>query len=144
MTRAQLFSTASKPDAGLALLRAVLGVTFVAHGAQKLFVFGVSGVAASFAQMGAPLPDITAPLVIFGELLGGAALAFGLLTRVAGVGLATIMASALFMVHLQNGFFMPGGIEFVLALGAGALALAMTGAGEYSMDAMLLSRKPRP
>jgi putative oxidoreductase len=141
MTASQLMSPSSRPDAGLAILRVVLGIIFVAHGAQKLFVFGLDGVAGGFAQMGAPLPEVTAPLVAFGEFAGGMALTLGLFSRVVSVALAAIMLGALLIVHLPNGFFMPAGIEFVLALMAGAIALAITGPGSYSLDAAILRRQ---
>jgi putative oxidoreductase len=44
-------------------------------------------------------------------------------------------------VHLKGGFFMPNGIEFALALFGSALALALAGAGEYSLDWTLARRK---
>ena len=128
-------------DISLAILRLVLGIVFIAHGGQKLFVFGLDGVTAGFTQMGAPLPAITAPLVAFTEFLGGIALVIGLLTRVAAAGLAITMLGATFIAHLPNGFFAPGGIEFTLTLFAGALALVFTGAGHLSADHKFAHRR---
>lgn len=121
-------------SAGLLVFRAVLGLIFVAHGAQKLFVYGLDGVGAGFAQMGIPAPEIAATIVAFGELLGGTALLAGVLTRLAAAGLAVIMAGAMAIAHLPNGFFNPGGIEFTLSLFGGAILLALTGAGRWSLD----------
>lgn len=91
--------------------------------------------------MGIPLASVVGPLVGLGELLGGVALILGFLTRWAGAGLSLIMAGALTIVHLKNGFFAGnGGIEFVLVLGAGAAGLALTGAGRYAVDARLGQR----
>ena len=134
-------TTSRQLDAGLALLRTVTGVTFMAHGAQKLFVYGLDGVAGGFAQMGIPFPGIMGPFVGFLELFGGLALVAGLLTRLAGVGLAANMLGAMFLVHLKNGFFMPNGYEFVLMLAASAATLAITGAGRYSLDARIAPRR---
>ena len=130
-------------DAGLALLRSATGVIFMAHGAQKVFVYGFAGVAGAFAQMGVPFPGVMGPFIGFLELFGGLALVAGLLTRLAGVGLAANMLGAMFLVHFQNGFFMPNGYEFVLMLAASAATLAITGAGQYSLDARIAPRRQK-
>jgi putative oxidoreductase len=136
-------TTPRQLDAGLTILRAVTGTIFVAHGAQKLFVYGLDGVAGGFAQMGVPFPGVMGPLVGFIELFGGLALIAGLLTRLAGFGLTAVMLGAMVMVHLPAGFFLPNGYEFVLMLAASATTLAITGAGRYSVDA-LLARRQQP
>jgi len=131
----------SRSHAGLALLRVVLGVIFAAHGAQKLFVFGLDGVSQGFAGMGVPLPGLAAPAVALIEFVGGLVLVAGLFTRWVAVALAAVMLGALVLVHLPAGFFAPNGIEFVLALFAGAVALSLTGPGAYSVDAALARRR---
>lgn len=128
-------------NAGLAALRTIVGVVFMAHGAQKLFVFGLEGVTAGFAGMGVPLAGVAAPAVALVELLGGLALVAGLFTRLAGVGLAVVMLGAMFLVHLAAGFFAPEGVEFTLTLFGAAVALALIGPGEYSLDALLGRRR---
>ena len=136
-------TTPRQLDAGLTILRAVTGTIFVAHGAQKLFVYGFAGVAGGFAQMGIPFPGVMGPFIGFLELLGGLALIAGLLTRLAGAGLAANMLGAMFLVHLPAGFFMPNGYEFVLILAASAATLAITGAGHYSLDGLLARRQSK-
>jgi putative oxidoreductase len=125
---------------GLVVLRLILGATFMAHGAQKLFVFGFSGVSGGFAQMGIPMPGFFGPLVSFVEFFGGMAIVLGLLTRLAGLGLAVNMIVAMLAVHLKAGFFNPGGVEFPLALFGMSVALMVTGAGAFSVDALIGNR----
>ena len=128
-------------DYGLLIIRLVLGIVMVAHGAQKLFTFGHAGVAGGFAQAGLPAPAIAAALIIAVELGGGILMLAGLFTRFVGAAFAFAMLVAAVKVHLPNGFFMPTGYEFTLTLGAIALGLALTGAGRYSADAMMAARR---
>lgn len=128
-------------DAGLTVLRAVVGTIFIAHGAQKLFVFGFAGIAGAFGQMGVPFPGVTGPMVALVEFFGGMALLVGLLTRLAGLGLTLTMAGAILLVHLKGGFWSPNGFEFPLALAAASLAVALTGAGRFSLDGALAKHR---
>ncbi len=131
----------SRVSAGLAVLRAIVGIVFAAHGAQKIFVYGFAGTAGAFEQMGVPMAEVVGPLVALAELLGGIALIMGFLTRWASLGLAAVMLGATLMVHAAGGFFMPTGVEFTLTLMAAAVALALTGPGEYSADAAIARRR---
>jgi putative oxidoreductase len=135
-----LRTTSAQTDFGLAILRVITGVVFAVHGGQKLFVYGFEGVTGAFTQMGAPLPGITGPLVALLEFFGGIALIAGLLTRFVGLGLSVVMISAILLVHAPAGFFLPNGYEFVLLLLGAALTLTVTGAGQYSVDALLAKR----
>ncbi len=126
---------------GLLLARVGIGVIFLAHGLQKLNTWGHSGTAAAFDSMGAPLPDVSAFLATWVEILGGAALIAGLLVPLAGVLLALDMVGAILIAHVDNGLWVgDGGWELALGLGAGALGLAAAGAGRISVDALLFSR----
>ena len=97
-------------NTALAVLRAVVGVIFVAHGAQKLFVFGPAAVGGAFGQMGIPAAGLVGPLVGAVELLGGLALIAGLLTRVASVGLGLVMLGAISIVHGPKALEMPSSL----------------------------------
>ncbi len=127
-------------DAALALLRVVLGVTFILHGGQKLFVFGFDGVTGAFGQMGIPAPGFFGPLVALVEFFGGIAITLGLLTRLAALGIGSTMVVAILTVHLKQGFFNPGGVEVPLSLLGSAIALVIAGAGAYSVDSVIAKR----
>lgn len=140
-TTATTNPAAGRMQAGLAVLRVIIGSVFAAHGAQKLFVYGVSGVTEGFAGMGVPLPMVAAPAVALLEFFGGLALIVGLFTPWVAAGLAAVMLGATVLVHLPAGFFAPNGVEFTLTLFAAALTLALTGAGAWSIDGMRARRR---
>ena len=127
-------------DVALTILRVVVGLVFLVHGGQKLFVYGFGGVQQAFGGMGIPAAAVTGPLVALVEFFGGLALVLGLLVRPAAVALAVTMLVAIFSVHIGKGFFMDkGGIEYALALFAASLSLAFSGAGRASVDRSLAS-----
>lgn len=132
---------------GTLLLRLALGIVMFPHGAQKVLGWfgghGFVGTMDTFTgTMG--LPYAVALLVILAEFLGSLGLIFGVLTRLAALGIACVMTGAIAMVHLPNGFFMNWygnksgeGFEYhILALGI-ALALIVQGGGALSVDRIL-------
>jgi putative oxidoreductase len=122
-------------DLGLLVLRVVTGLVFFLHGWQKLFDNGLAATEAGFEFMGAPVPAVTSVLVTFIELIGGAALIVGAFTRIAALLLALDMLGAIFIFHIDFGFFVEnGGIELVLVLAAATIALIFAGGGRYSAD----------
>jgi len=133
--------TARQIDLGLAILHVIAGVIFFAHGYQKVFEFGFSGVAGFFGQIGVPASGFTGPAIGILELVGGLALILGLFTRVFGFLLACDMLGAIFFVHAKGGFFVPKGIEFVMALCAMAITLGIAGGGGFSVDAIIARRR---
>jgi len=126
---------------GLLILRLALGLVFLVHGGQKLFVMGMAGTGDMLAQMGAPAASLTGPLVAIVEPLAGALLVLGLLTRLAGLAIAFDMLGAILIYHRHHGFFIPQGIEFVMMLCAAGVALATLGAGPFSVDHALARRR---
>lgn len=132
--------TTRQLNIGLAILRTVVGAIFIAHGAQKLFVFGLGGVTGAFAQMGIPMAGVVGPLVAMLEFFGGMALVVGLLTRVVSVGLTSTMIGAMVFAHSQA-FFLPTGSEFVISLLGSTALLSIVGGGRYAIDAMIEARR---
>ena len=126
-------------DAGLLALRAGVGATFLAHGVDKLT--DLESTERAFDSLDIPAPAAMAPLVAVTETLGGGLLLAGLTVRLAGLALAGDMLVAFLTAHLGKGFFVnKGGGEFVLVLGGASLALALTGPGRISVDAIANGR----
>ena len=122
---------------GLFPLRAVVGIVFLMHGGQKLFVYGFDGTTNAMIQMGIPLPAVSAVVVALVEFLGGVALLTGLWARWAALLLVGDMAVAILAVRLKGGFFAPRGFEFELTLLGAALTVALIGPGRGPLDRFL-------
>jgi putative oxidoreductase len=121
------------------MLRGVVGVVFVVHGGQKLFVTGLPRFAEMLTQLGVPMPPVAAVVVALVECVGGVLLILGLFTRPAAALVAIDMVVAILVVHWRRGFFNPGGFEYPLTLLAANLALVFLGAGAWSMDGWIHS-----
>jgi putative oxidoreductase len=122
---------------GITILRVMVGIVFLAHGGQKVFVYGLSGVSGAFGQMGIPMPAVMGPFVALLELVGGAILIVGLLTQWVAILFAIEMAVAVLKVHLSGGFFLPRGFEFALMMFAASCAIALEGPGAASLDGII-------
>src|ERR671921_492594 len=100
-------------DVGLLVLRLVLGVIFIGHGAQKLFgSFGgprISGFAKMLEQLGVKPARPMAILAGLAEFVGGILAILGFLTPLAARALIGVMIVAVLSVHLKNGFFNSNG-----------------------------------
>ncbi|MEU5843516.1 DoxX family protein [Rhodococcus sp. NPDC047139] len=130
-------------DIGILIARLALGVVFLAHGLQKFDSWGYEGTKAGFEGMGAPAPAISAFVATWVEILGGLALILGVLVPVFGFLLFLLMVGAFFIVHVGNGIYVAdGGFELVVALGAGALLLAVVGSGAFGIDRFLAPKVP--
>ena len=130
---------------GIALVRIITGVIFIAHGYMKFFVMGIAGTTGFFSQVGVPAPSLMAPFVATLEVAGGIALVIGLLTRLAALGLAIDMLVAILLVRLKGGFFAPNGAEFEILLCVACVALVIAGAGALSVDESIARRRtPMP
>jgi putative oxidoreductase len=121
----------------LTLLRLAVGVVFLYHGSVKVSALGKwSG---NFVHMGFPgwVAYLIGPL----ELVGGALLVLGLLTRLVGLVLAGDMLVALLKVGLPGGgITQVGRYELVMLLSAASFALFAYGSGPVALDRLLFGR----
>ncbi|GMX66291.1 MULTISPECIES: DoxX family protein [Paenibacillus] len=127
---------------GLLLVRLVVGLLFIGHGAQKLFGwfggYGPKGTGGWMESVGIKPGVVMAVLAGLMELLGGVLFAAGLLTPLAAVLIAATMLGAIVKVHGPNGLWSTAnGYEYQLVLLVVAIGVALTGAGAYSLDALL-------
>jgi putative oxidoreductase len=127
-------------DLALFLMRAMLGVVFMFHGAQKLFGWfdgpGVAGAAGFFEQLGIPFPTFNVYLAAGTEFFGGLLLLLGPGTRLFGVMLTVTMLVAAFSAHGGAFAAQAGGLEYPLTLAVFSLAIALLGPGRVSVAAL--------
>jgi len=127
---------------GLLMIRLVIGLLFIGHGAQKLFGwfsgYGLKGTGGWFESIGMK-PGVTIALIAgLAELIGGIMFALGLLTPVAGILIAGTMAMAIIKVHAPNGIWATSnGYEYNLTLLVVAISVVLTGPGKYALDTFL-------
>ena len=123
-------------DWALLIARIIVGVVFMAHGAQKLFgAFGGPGLSAVVQMMG-PLGY----LVTIGEFFGGLGLIVGFLSRFSALSIIVIMLGAIGMVHAKIGFFMNWagtqageGFEYHLLAIAILITIVIAGPGRFAI-----------
>jgi putative oxidoreductase len=121
------------------ILRATLAVVFIYHGLEKVTPdsgYGIRWMPAP-ADGSAGLPMGLQLAVAWGELLGGVAIALGLLTRIAALGIIGIMAGAIVTVTGHTFSLLNKGFEYNFVLIMVALALIITGAGTLSLDQVI-------
>lgn len=133
------------PDVGLLLIRSMVGVVGVFHGAQKLFGAwggpGVSGFAGYLETLGVPLPHASAVLASTAEFFGGLLLILGLFPRLAAIPFMATMLVAIIKVHPDT-FSGAGGMEFPLTIAVVLLGIVFAGGGRYAVGRLL--RRPGP
>ena len=128
-------------------LRLALGIPFIGHGAQKVLgSFNGPGLK-NFISSPAPFHFMRPAWVwmaaaALGELIGGALVLLGLLTRVGAFLITCIMLTVIIGV-LWPRFFAPDGMELAVAFLGMALALLITGGGQASIDRMIGGRRDR-
>jgi putative oxidoreductase len=129
-------------DLGILAIRVVFGLAMAAHGSQKLFGwfggYGLKGTGGFFETLGFRPGTLFAAAAGLSEVGGGILLTLGLLTPFGSAAVLASMLVAIPTVHIKNGFFaMNNGFELPFLYAAAAGALAFTGAGALSLDAVL-------
>ncbi len=134
---------------GLALLRVTLGTIFVMHGYLGLVLVGPAAIGGYTTRMGYPaaLGPALGWYMILAHGIGGLLLIVGLFSRWAALAQVPIMASAFFLYHLHQGFFLTGivvdpargtaiagGFEYTLLVLAATLTLVLAGGGALALD----------
>jgi len=137
--------TSTHAPTATALIRLAVGAVFLSEGIQK-FLFPADVGAARFEKIGLPSPEILAPFVGGFEIVCGALILIGLVTRLAAIPLLVVMSTAIYStkipILLKSGFWkMAHEARTDFAMFLGLLFLLIVGAGACSLDARL-SRKP--
>ena len=129
---------------GIAILRVLTGYLFLAAGAHRLF-YDFYEEDLSQADLGPLGSLLNGPIVVagsLGELVFGAALIVGLLTRWVSIPLAILMLADILVVHPPNELFEadPKYESALLRLGA-CITLALSGSGKVALDNILAIRR---
>jgi len=136
-------------NAGLLILRIVVGLMLAGHGAQKVFGWfggtGMTGWTGAMSRMRIRPAVPWAWASALAELLGGLAVALGFLSPLGSFAIAGSMLVAIALVHWPKGFWVSkGGYEFNLLIIATVVALAVIGPGAYSLDHLLRINLTQP
>jgi putative oxidoreductase len=123
------------------LIRIMAGAVFLSEGIQK-FLFAEKLGLGRFAKIGLPNPDFLGPFVVFFEIVCGAFILFGLLTKLAAVPLLIIMLVAIAITKAQlladNGFWsMLYDSRTDWSMPLESIILLIKGGGKWSADNQL-------
>jgi putative oxidoreductase len=140
-------STPALINAALLIFRVTLGICFVVHALGKLGIVGpgnMAGFTSWLKSLGLPAPALQARIAMLSELIGGAFIACGLLTRVAALFCLIAMVVAASIGHKGGGYLItnnPPGNEYALNLAILMLVLILLGPGHYSLDHALFASR---
>jgi uncharacterized membrane protein YphA (DoxX/SURF4 family) len=134
----------SRLGAPTILIRLSVGAVFFSEGIQK-FVFPATLGVGRFVKIGIPHPEFTAPFVGVVEIVCGAMIVAGLLTRLAAIPLliniSVAIATTKVPILMHQGLWaMAHEARTDYSMLLGLLFLVIEGAGRWSMDQRLASR----
>jgi putative oxidoreductase len=125
------------------VIRIGLAAIFIFHGYHKVFDEN-HALGARWMPAEANMPEYQQLAVAWGELVGGFAMALGLLTRLAAIGLGVIMAGAIATVTGKNGFdALNHGYEYNFAIIVMCTAALLLGGGAISVDRIFRRRRKK-
>jgi len=137
--------TATDNRSTTVLIRFMVGFIFFTEGFQKFLFPQVRG-AGRFEQMGMPAPEFLSYFVASFEVVCGALILLGLLTRLAAIPIIFIMLVVIIMTRLpilinENFWVMMYISKIDFAMLIGAVYLFIEGSGRWSVDRKLFFRQ---
>lgn len=135
---------ATSAPGSVILIRLVVGMVFLSEGIQK-FLFPADVGVGRFTKIGIPSPEVVAPFVGVVEIVCGALIILGLLTRLAAIPLIIDMLVAISTTKIpmlfKSGFWaMAHEARTDWAMLLGSIFLLIVGAGMWSLDARMGSK----
>jgi putative oxidoreductase len=129
------------------LVRLLVGWVFLSEGIQK-FLFPAALGAGRFAKIGIPAPQFFGPFVGVVEIVCGAFVIVGLLTRLAAIPLLINISVAILTTKVpmlaKSGFWAAMHESRTdICMWLGSLFLLIVGAGAYSLDERLFGSRRR-
>ena len=122
--------------AGVTLLRASLGIMYLAHSILlKVITYGLAGTAGYFVSIG--LPRWLAYATVAAEAIGGLAILLGIKARWFALALAPIPLGAIFTAHASSGWLFSapgGGWEYPAYLVVLSIAQFLLGDGAWAVS----------
>ncbi|MEC3907073.1 DoxX family protein [Tamlana sp. 2201CG12-4] len=123
------------------IIRLMVGIVFLSEGIQKFLFPAIRG-AGRFEKIGLPSPEFLGTFVGAFEVICGALILIGLLTRLASISTLTIMLVAIATtkseILINDGFWvMLHDSRTDWAMFLGSLFLIIKGSGNWSLDNFL-------
>ena len=105
---------------GTIVLRSIMGIIFITHGAARIYYGSVGGFGEFLNSQGLVIGLAIAWIITIGEIVSGGLLILGVLVKYLVIFHGVIILSGIFLVHLSNGWFTvghgQGGVEYSLLI----------------------------